>query len=367
MRLAPGPFPPIPDAGVPVDPPPIGLAAWVANELRELPGLEDLLDSRVDPNNMFPDQLPDYGADQLHDYSEAVLGQLVAYDLEGQAAALDPLKVIVDESIIAAYEVIPGEAFIPVPAEFVPGGGAPPVVVANPMHVTLTNETRPGATDFAVGETYKVTAHITLVAGGGGYYAGVDVLMFPWCEDKPQASILIGTTDLYGNLDATGTFLPDQWGRWGATFYSRTPAGGMMAAETIYWGVSLVAGDPVPPLDPAMPDTRTPLNIGTVTVLPPVPSGITVELINITYPGDANFRADAFWTLTVTGAPNADVEIWGTYQGDPLHREVLGQTDANGVFVLDGQMDPIYIGAWVERYSVGGVDWEDSLTFAVTE
>ncbi len=367
MRLDPGPFPvlaPYDAAAAPADP---GFAALVESELGELPAIEGQLDATIDPAAVILENLPDDGLDELHDYPQAVTDQIAAYDLEGYARQIEPLKTLGDHGIIAAYQTIPAEAFQPVPASFNPDGGGPPQIVSNPLSIVLSNLDRPGATDFLVGERYRVDANITLQPGGGGIYAGVTVLIYPWVENHAQDSIDIGETDQYGFLSADGTWLRDQVGEWGATFYSQTPEGVMMAGPTLYWTVGvdrLVHGAPAPA---TWPDVRTPLNIGRVHAAPLIPTTITVKLENVTRPSDANFKSTDHWRLTVGGLPNLDVTISGTYQGDPLAPLVLGQTDDTGLFVLEGDMDPYYIGAWVERYNVGGEDWPDSLTFAVTE
>jgi hypothetical protein len=71
------------------------------------------------------------------------------------------------------------------------------------------------------------------------------------------------------------------------------------------------------------------------------------------------------WTLDVYGRPYKDVTISGSYNGQALSPLVIGQTDQAGHFQLSGQMSPDQIGAWVERYAVGGVQWEGALTFQV--
>ena len=367
MELQPGPFPVLEPFTAPGDPPDPGFAALVDAELGGLPTIEQDMDATLAPDAVFPDPAPDDAAQELLDYSEAVTTQIRNYDLEGEAARIEPYKQLVDESIVTAYEVIPAEGFQPVPAAFNPGDQPPPQIVANPMQLTLSNVDRPGATDFFVGERYQVDAHIPPLPEGGGIYAGIDVLIFPWVEDKPQDSINVGKTDQYGFLSAQGTWLIDQVGSWGATFYSRTPEGVLLAGPTLYWTVAVNPADPsqVAPAD--LPDVRTALNIGQVNAPPAVPTTITVKLENNTRPGDPNFRSTDHWTLTVGGLPNLDVTIWGTYQGDPLTPVVLGQTDDTGLFVLEGDMDPFYIGAWVERYKVGDEDWPGSLSFAVTE
>jgi hypothetical protein len=367
VRLEPGPFPVIgPWQGDPTPAQP-GFSDLVATELLALPLYEEVMDLIIDPVAVFPDVLPDDGMGPLHDDAGAATDQIAAYDLEGQANALQPLHDIADEGILTAYEVIPAEAFTPVPAEFSPGGGPPPPPIAGLLTVSLTNVDRPGATDFNVPENYKIAAQVAVSSQAGVEYAGLDVLMFPWVEDKAQDSILIGKTDQYGFLSATCNWLPDQTGNWGATFYTRDASGALMAGNTISW---VVGPDPSVPIDPAaqpLPDVRSPLCVGTVNAPPAQPTLITVTLKNLDSPDDQNFRSTDHWELTIGAQPNQEVIISGTYQGDPLSPLSLGFTDDTGVFVLDGQMDPFYIGAWVERYNVGGVDWPDSLTFAVTE
>ena len=258
MLLAPGPFPVV--APVPATPPQTGttFSDLAAVELIQLPVLETFLDAAIDPVFDFNVPVPDDGSTQLHDDADAIVQQLALRDFDGRAASIEPLKTLGDQGIIAAYQVIPGEAFQPVPPPDQYAGGGPPVITSNPLSITLNNLTRPGAADFAIGEDYQVGAQIALQQGGGGIYAGVQVLIFPWCDNVPQPSISIGVTDQYGFLTAQGTFLTDQVGNWGATFYSLTPQGGLIAGPTLSWVVGPAPGVPPGPNTGQYPAVRSP-------------------------------------------------------------------------------------------------------------
>ena len=64
------------------------------------------------------------------------------------------------------------------------------------------------------------------------------------------------------------------------------------------------------------------------------------------YPGDT-------WTITLTGAPNADVFVTGGKNG-AQDKMRMGSTDGSGRFSLTGKIASDQIGLWSEVWTVGG-------------
>jgi hypothetical protein len=71
----------------------------------------------------------------------------------------------------------------------------------------------------------------------------------------------------------------------------------------------------------------------------------------------SRLQAGEAYRVTVTGPPNAPVDVTATKQGGAplLHVTGATQTNAGGNLVYSGNADGANAGAWVEQWAVGGV------------
>jgi len=277
------------------------------------------------------------------------------------------------EKVIVAYHAIPGEAFQPVPAELSQNPLFPGVAQPSQSTATLSNLTRPGDTNFFPGDRYQIDVELAPQEGGGGAYAGVDVQLFSTLNGQYQDIQDLCLTDANGFLTAQGTFQVADVGDWAVTlaYYTTSGAGGIagggVAALNTYlnFTVQPLAGTPAPS------GTSAILGGGLHPVQThgqPCPSStpLSATLVNTTRPGAQNFFSGDSWELTVTGPFDSDVLISAVFNGAPLPWVVIGLTDANGNFVLDGQTTDDYLGSWVESFQVGAQVWSGNLAFTVS-
>lgn len=69
--------------------------------------------------------------------------------------------------------------------------------------------------------------------------------------------------------------------------------------------------------------------------------------------GYPNFHVGDSWQLVVRGDPNQPVYVFGGKDGANT-TNLMGKTDASGVFTLTGTMTADQIGNWFEQWIVGG-------------
>lgn len=389
MLLDPGPIPAIayPTQDTTADPE--TFTDVVNAELGPLPGLEDDLDATIDPTALVDPVTPDDGVGPVLDGLTADLtvqsalpggglgnpaealgaeyDALAPADYKADTDHIDVLMAGRAAQMVNVYDVTPGEAFYPVPESL--GGFDPnaPYPGSTTVGTKIENLSRPGAADFWPGDQYKITVTIGPVPGGGSVIQGVEIIAYPWQNDVVVPNIDFGSTDANGILCMAGIWGLDAPGDWGMTIYQHWPDGKILAGDTIHWTVSPL------PLGNALPQTalNLPRYVGFTPTQcqgsPPPSSTVTVSLANVTNPGSPDYAVGDSWVLTVTGEALQVVEISALQNGNALPWEQLGQTDDQGVFVLNGSVpDDTYIGAWSEFYQVGSVRWQGSLDFNVT-
>jgi hypothetical protein len=201
-----------------------------------------------------------------------------------------------------------------------------------PTDATISNLSRPGATDFALGDQYRIDVHIRPNVGGGGNYANIHVQANVFIDQTSEAGLDLGYTDANGFLSYTGSFTGDVAGDWELQLYGAAADGTQLNLTSLSFVVTQQTG------------TQQ------ITV--------TFFVQQLGYPCEecvVHSGYDAL--LTVTGPPNAAVIITGTFNGVPFAPVTVGATDQTGTFQLGVHYDDSAIGEWYERYSVGGVDW----------
>ncbi|HEV2224387.1 MAG TPA: hypothetical protein VGR84_15440 [Candidatus Acidoferrales bacterium] len=373
MLLAPGPIPAITsnwyDATVEVP----GFVALVQAWDPLFNKIEVELDAAIDPTAAI-DALAvpaSFDTDTLD--TEAALAALGETDTSVDQQTGDAQMGALTPQLVTAYSVTPSEAFETVPINLLPGPAGPGTPVPSTSTVQINNLTRPGDSNFYPGDDYEIVVQLQPSPGGGGAYQFVGVTLWTIQDGTTWPTICLGITDANGTLKNQGTFAPGDVGNWQGVIQPGTPAtpateqGGILPGENagFNWTVSNAPGSSSSTTGPAT------LTVGglhlTLTQGEPCPtSGVTVTLDNLTNPGNTNFFSGDYWLLTVTGAPNSPVQIWALQNDQPLGTEILGNTDGNGLFTLQGQMADQYIGSWVENYAVGSDYWPQSLTFYVS-
>jgi hypothetical protein len=79
----------------------------------------------------------------------------------------------------------------------------------------------------------------------------------------------------------------------------------------------------------------------------------TAVLTNLTRPGAVLQAGDQFG-LHITGTPNSEVRVDGTFPSGDAFSTVFGVTDAAGIYDTQGFEGPEHVGPWVMVWSVGG-------------
>lgn len=344
MQLEPGP---IPELEAPVDPAfgietpgfgPFVRAALSNTDALDLafPDLEQtmLTESLTTPGAIIDAALGDAPA-QLGPLSQVALGAETSQGIDDYTNA--------DELLQNAWSTLPGESFQPVPPALSFPGAPPAVPAPGPGTITLANVTRPNDTNYRVGDVVNVQIRVLPQAGGFSLIANLPLTW--WIYDQGGGPLVrkidVGSTDQNGFLGYTLT-LDYTW--------------------LGYWGINVET--PGPQLQDLVAQFHLPVNV-TQGPLSDYPRPITAELVNTTRPGHLDFLMGDRWTLTIRQTPKQSVVIRATLDGVLLADTPVGNTDDNGVLVINGQMVGVQPGEWAEKYIVGGVRSIDPLVFTV--
>lgn len=373
MQLAPGPIPAITSSWYDSSISDPGNVATVTAFNTVFDPLLAQMDATIDFTQVIDFNLPDDGNDDDVAAINASLGAIAGADTTADQFLGDSQVADLSGQMLIAYSVTPQEAFQPVPPQLIAAPGAPPVIQQAQAQAGISNLTRPGDTNFYPGDSYQIDVTLQPVPGGGGQFQGVGVLLFISQGSTSWPNINLCETDQYGHLAWQGVFQQTDVGDWmavaepgGVAVPGALPANaGEAEVVGFNWVVTNQNGPQPGALDPA-PAGATGLIITQTAGVSCVTSTVSVTLTNLSNPGEQNFLSGDTWELQVTGPPNSSVTIWASQNGQPLGSEVLGQTDANGVFTLPGSMSDPYIGFWVENYMVGDQVWTGTLTFNVS-
>jgi len=186
MRLVPGPIPPFDftwyDSNV-YDP---GFTQLEGETESELPALEAAMDVLLNPAALILPELPDDGLDPSLDNTDLILADLAGSDYGTPGTVIDSNFNVMAEAMGNAFAITPAEAWQIVPPAMIAPGVPGPPPGENPSTEAIFNLTRPGATDFNVGDNYQINVVIPPLVGGGGIYAGVTITMYPWVDNVPR-------------------------------------------------------------------------------------------------------------------------------------------------------------------------------------
>lgn len=351
MQLEPGPIPALALNLVDQAPEDPGLGAFARAWEQTASRIDGTLDAAFDSTATLDDVLNE----------SDIIPQLAAVDqINGDAASLvglwqiDPIessKVFGDAAIIDASDYMPGEAFTPVPLAADYGDGNPPTLFPLFGTVTLQNLTRPGFTDFRIGENFRIDVQLLVTGQHVEQYFQCSITMYSQIGDAPNAPWPLGLTDLNGKLSFPGTWGVADAGNWRATFYATSKAGIQDAGPALTWSVAQIREKGPGPGGPGSVLGKNVVN---------------VALQNLTSPGQQNFLIGDQWQLDVWGPAGATVTITGSFNGDALPQTAIGQTDASGHYQAIGSMPAANVGAWMEFYAVGAFQWPGSLAFTVS-
>lgn len=331
------------------------------------------MDQAYDPSTIIDDALPSDGSDDDLASLDSNLAVFQAVDTQGDENIADASIQDLSAKMIVNFNVMPGEAFQPVPDSLLEPPGSSGALILAQSAATLSNLTRPGDPNFFPGDQYQLSVQLLPVTGGAGDFAGVDVTILGSFAGAAFDPIDLCLTDANGILVAQGTFQLADVGDWAIL-------------------VAYFVGGPTDPMNSVEAAPATPISF-TVQPLPagtPPPAGASVilggglhpvqtqgqpcttglpllaVLTNTTRPDSQNFYSGDGWSLTITGQPGQDVLISAVFNGAALPWVNIGQTDVTGQLILTGTMTDDFLGSWVESFQVGGLVWAGSISFSVS-
>jgi hypothetical protein len=203
---------------------------------------------------------------------------------------------------------------------YVAGGQVGPTLsfpVSPVSSAQIANITHPGWS-LTVGDAWKVT--ITGPLNGPVSVSGTTNGV-PWGPSN------VGQTDAGGTFSTTGVMGSGSAGSYTETWYvAGVPVG------TVFFTVSAVQ---------------------------------TVQMFNITRPGNPNFVVGDTWKVTLTGAPNQPVTAAGTANGVAWGPVNEGQSDGGGNFSATGVFGGASIGNYTETWYIAGGQVGPTLSFKV--
>lgn len=258
-------------------------------------------------------------------------------------ANIDQFKADGDTALVAAIQVIPGEAFTPVPAATQWGSVAQAAPTASISSVRITDVTNPGHSAFLVGDQFQIVVQMDMTTGNDNDFFQVHVYAEVSKDGVVQTNYEFPDTDHTGSTIHTGQWGATDTGNWQMLVHAVPVTGGNVQSTPLTWTVT------------------------TATQAPPGPTqtAVKVTLINWTSGNLANNHSGDTWQLFVSGPANADVNLYPTQNGNALSEVTLGQTDSFGNYTIAGKWEDTEIGDWVEHYAVGHFEQLGNTTFTV--
>lgn len=354
MLLAPGPIPHLSAVITPPAQEDPGFRELVAAATSPLDELESGMDAALAAEAIIDLAPPDDGLDVILNATESDLATFSAFDGAAAADALDSSQAAGVLGIVNAYKAIPGEAWQPVPQPLNVSGGAPGGPTLTGMETTITNLSRPGATDFFPGERYSISVALSASVTGAGQQGGHEVFVAT-TQDGGNFSVLdFGTTDANGNIVCSGVVQDADVGAWTLRANSDDGQRNVVLGPSLSWTVNPLPAGASSNIPQGEIITGGGLHPVCTTGSPGTIAAPTVDLQNDSGPKPTAFTLGDQWTLYVTGSPLQDVLIWATLNGVALPKIVIGKTDQAGNFQLSGAFDQdAYLGVWQEFYQVG--------------
>lgn len=258
-------------------------------------------------------------------------------------ANIDQFKASGDTALTAAIQVIPGEAFQPVPMATQYGTQPQAGVTANIKSVTITNQSGVPVSNFMVGDQFQIVVQMDMTTGHANDYFQVQLYAQMTKDGVQQPNQPLPQTDQTGSSTFTGVWQSTDTGNWQMAVFAQPFTGGQAEYAYVTWSVGT---------------QRTQTG-------PPAAAAVKVTLINWTTQDLSNNHSGDTWQLFVSGPANADVYLWPTHNGVALSEATLGQTDSFGNFTLAGKWEDTEIGTWVEQYGVGHFLQLGNTTFTV--
>lgn len=343
MLRAPGPIPPLDTSGYPTTYDTPDFTDMVNAALANADPILGSMDAIFDPAAVF-DAVPT---------GDTIMADLDTVDqINGDNAHLanlsgipniDAFKANGDTALIAAVQVIPGEAFTPVPAATQWGTQAPAAVTARIASVTIAGLGGSAKSAFAVGDTFEIIVQMDTTTGNANDYFQVAVTVTMVKDGFTQPDLNLGETDHTGAVNYTGTWQATDTGNWFLLAHATPSTGGQIDSSEVQWSVA------------AQPTGGT----------GPTQTAVKATLINWTSGNLANNHSGDKWQLFVSGPANSPVYLWPTHNGVALTEVTLGTTDSFGNFNLADLWSDADIGDWVEHYGVGHFQMVGNLTFTI--
>jgi hypothetical protein len=343
MQLAPGPLPQIDISGYPTVWETPDFTSMVTAALAETDAIATEMDALIDPTAIFDDVLT----------GDTIMTDLETVDqINGDNAHLanlsgipvgDQYKADGDTALVAAVQLIPGEAWTPVPASTGYGTVPQPAPTARISGVALANLTGPNPNLFAVGDQWQLVIHLDTTTGNVNDYFNVHVFCVLTKNGITQPNLDLGNTDSTGVAFLKGQWQPGDAGGWTMYVHADPVTGGDVVSQLYQWTVTDAGRTPAGPAAPV----------------------VTVQLANLTSGDLNNNHVGDDWRLTVTGPANSAVYITATQSGAGQSETQIGTTDAAGNFTMEGAWGGGDAGAWTEYYAVGRYPWTGTLTFQV--
>lgn len=258
-------------------------------------------------------------------------------------ANINGFKADGDAALVAAIQVIPGEAWLPVPASTQWGSVAPTAPTASIASVTISNPAGSGKQAFQAGDQFEIVVQMDMTTGQVNDYFQVHIYAEVSKDGVTLPNFEFNDTDHSGSTTRTGVWQATDTGNWSMVVHAVPVTGGNLISSPVTWSV------------------------GTQSTTGQGPTGATVKvtLINWTSGNLANNHSGDTWQLFVSGPPNSPVNLWATQNGQALSEVTLGNTDSFGNYTIADKWHDSDIGQWSEHYAVGHFEQSGSISFTI--
>jgi len=345
MRLEPGPLQPLPEEQPPSAIEPGGFGDLARSEMTQGAAWENTLDSIGGALTTYTAEQP---GDRLKSYVDPALAyanEVAADDPNSQFTTINADALTVDGALLGSYGNVPAEAWQQLPSALrtEPYENLPPQPGAISLQMGLP--TNMASQAFTAGGPYRVVVQVTPHAGTNEEFANLRVQFNVYLRPNSPYSFDLGFTNAAGQLVYNGTFPADAAGAW--------------AINPIIYGSIGVNG-------PTLQFTVAAAQSGGGGTGGGSQFPVSATITNLNTQSHTAFRVGDDFTLTIRGAPSADIALYIWKDGNFQGQGYLGTTDATGRFDYTGRFSATDVGSYIENYVVGGVQWNNSLVFTVS-
>lgn len=345
MLLEPGPLSPLSEVQPTADIEPGGFGDLARSEMLQGASWEDTLDGLMEAPATLMLETP---GDRLKDYVDPALAfanDAAGQDPTAEFTAINSDTLTVDGALIAGYGNVPAEAWQPLPDNL--REEIYDTIPPQPGQITgqLGLPTNMSSQAFTAGGPFRLIIQVTPRAGSNEQFANLDVELDVYLRPNSPYQIKPGQTNAAGVLQYDGTWPADAEGQW--------------VINTIVYGSIGVNG-------PSFTFSVGAASAGGSGGGGGQTSPVSVSITNLNTQSHTAFRVGDDFTLTVTGAPNAQITITIFYQDGHIGSAILGTTNSTGRFDYTGRFSASDVGTYTENYTVGGVLWPNSLHFTVS-